>query len=61
VNLLELFFQRCKANKAANDLLDNAALASRPLSAKEQLEFENLVSAITELDRQIEERSALAA
>jgi hypothetical protein len=61
VKLLELFYRRCQAQLAANQLLDAAALASRALTAQETLQFEELVSTIAKIDKQIEERSALAA
>ncbi|MBS1851001.1 MAG: hypothetical protein JST79_08825 [Acidobacteria bacterium] len=60
MNLLELFFQRAQAQSSATKLLDAAAEAKRDLTATEQVEFERLTGKVSTLDRQIEERAALA-
>jgi hypothetical protein len=61
MNLLELLYQRCKAHKAAHDLLDKAATESRGLTVTEQLQFDCLSARVQKLDHEIEERSALAS
>ena len=59
MTLLELTFQRRKARKEANALLDKAAIESRALSVSEQVQFDSLLARIQSLDGQIAERESL--
>ena len=59
MTLLELNFQRRKARRTANDLLDKAALESRDLTISERIQFDSLTARIQELDEQFVKRSNL--
>ncbi len=57
--LLELNFQRRKANAEAAGLLDKAVAESRTLSIAEQVHFDALTARIHELDAAFAERESL--
>ena len=59
MTLLELNFQRRKARKEANGLLDKAALESRSLTIPEQVQFDSLLARIQEFDHAITQRESL--
>ena len=59
MTLLELSFQRRKARKEANTLLDTAAIESRSLTITEQVQFDAMLARISELDAAIVQRESL--
>ena len=59
MTLLELNYQRRKAKREGQELLDRAVLESRSLTVAEQVRFDSLSARIQELDGQIAERESL--
>lgn len=59
MTLLELNFQRRKARREANTLLDKAAIESRSLSITEQVQFDSLLARIQDFDTQFVQRESL--
>jgi hypothetical protein len=59
VTLLELTYQRGKAQREARELLDRATLEARNLTITEQVRFDTLLARVPELDAALEARAAL--
>lgn len=59
MNLLELVYQRCKARREANALLDRAVSESRNLTVAESVQCDALMARIHEIDAALEARAAL--
>jgi hypothetical protein len=59
VTLLELIYQRCKAQRAARELLDKSVHESRALTVAEQVRFDGLLTRIHEIDSALEARAQL--
>jgi hypothetical protein len=59
MTLLELNFQRRKARKEAQGLLDKTMAESRSLTIPEQVHFDSLTARIQELDAAIVRRESL--
>ena len=59
MTLLELNYQRRKARKEANALLDAATNEGRTLTIPEQVRFDSLLAQISETDAAIARRESL--
>jgi len=59
LTLLELNYQRRKARKEANGLLDAATNEGRTLTIPEQVRFDSLLAQISETDAAIVRRESL--
>ncbi|HEY6769388.1 MAG TPA: hypothetical protein VI386_31985 [Candidatus Sulfotelmatobacter sp.] len=59
MTLLELTFQRRKADIAAHEILDLAVTEGRNLNVAEQVRFDGLLARVHELDAAIAKRAAL--
>ena len=59
MTLLELSYQRRKARKEANALLDAATNEGRTLTIPEQVRFDSLLAQISETDAAIVRRESL--
>jgi hypothetical protein len=59
MTLLEISYQRSKAKREANNLLDRAVVEARSLTISEQIKFDALTARIQELDAQFVQRESL--
>jgi len=59
MTILEILFQRCKANSEARGLLDKAVAEGRSLTIPEQVRFDSLLASVSELDAALDARAAL--
>jgi hypothetical protein len=59
MNLLELTYQRCKASRAARELLDLSVTEARALTITEQVRVDGLILRVQQIDAAIQARAAL--